>query len=145
MSESIDLSEKLKLAINGAYERGHPIVVAYVDESGKPSLSVRGSTQVLNETQIGLWARKRDSGMAAAIAANPNVALIFFGNLPDGSKMLATLNGRAHGDASRNAEVYDTMNETEQKYDPDAKGIAIIVDIDTVTGMTADGPFRQGA
>ena len=144
MADKVDLSGKAKLAVNGAYERGSPVIMAYVDEAGRPSLSVRGSTQVLNAEQVGVWTRKADAGLAKAIAANPNVAMIFFGSLPDDSKMLLTLNGRAHADAARNHEVYDTMSETERKYDPDIKGVAVIVDVDLVTGMTADGPFKQG-
>lgn len=145
MTSQIDLTGKAKLAINGAYERGHPVIVAYVDEAGRPSMSVRGSTQVLNAGQVGVWARSRDKGLAKAVQVNPNVSLIFFGALPDGAKMLLNLHGRAHVDAARNGEVYDTMNETERKYDPDAKGVAIIIDVDLMTGMTADGPFKYGA
>ena len=144
MAEKVDLNGKAKLAVNGAYERGSPVILAYVDEAGRPSLSVRGSTQVLNAKQVGVWTRKADAGLAKAIASNPNVSMIFFGSLPDDTKMLLTLNGRAHADATRNHEVYDSMSETERKYDPDISGVAVIVDVDLVTGMTADGPFRQG-
>ena len=141
----IDLSGDVTQAVQGAYERGHPVTVAYVDEGGRPSMSIRGSTQVLNPTQIGFWARTPKKGLARAIASNPNVALLFFGSLPDGSKVLLNLRGKAHVDFSRNHEVYDTMSETEKKYDPDMSGVAVIVDVDSVTGMSSAGPFQQGA
>jgi len=143
MSNKIDLTGKIQLAIDGAYDRGCPLAIAYVDGEGKPSLSVRGSVHVRNSEQLGLWARSRDTGLARAIASNPSVSLIFFGPLPDGSKMLLTLRGRAHTDLARNDEVYNGMSEVERKYDPEAKGVAVIVDVDTITGLTADGPFGQ--
>lgn len=145
MTEAIDLSGKLSSAINGAYERGHPIIVGYVDESGRPSISFRGSVLVLSATEIGLWARKTDSGLAKAIETNPNLALLFFGDLPDGSRMRAALDGRAYADSSRNAQVYDGMGEVERGHDPEAKGVAVVVRIDKIAGMTVDGPFEQSS
>lgn len=144
MAAAIDLGGKIKLAINGAYERGFPVAVAYVDEAGKPSVSLRSSVQVLTATEIGLWARKADSGLAKAIETHPDMALLFFGHLPDGSRMRMELKGRARVDRTRNAEVYDGMGAVERNYDPDAKGIAVIIEIESVAGMTADGPFQQG-
>jgi hypothetical protein len=143
MTAAIDLNGKIKSALNGAYARGFPVSVAYVDGDGKPHVSLRGSVQVVSSTEIGLWARKRDDGLVRAIEANPNVALLFFGNLPDGSRLRAAFNGRARSDPARNREIYDAMGEVEQNYDPDAKGVAVIVAIETVAGMTEEGPFRM--
>jgi hypothetical protein len=145
MAHPIDLGGKLALAINGANDRGHPIVVGYVDDAGRPSISFRGSVIVLGSNEIGLWVRKTDSGLAVAIEKNPHLALLFLGNLPDGSRLRAALNGRARVDRSRNTEVYDKIGDVEQRYDPEANGAAVIVEIDRVSGMTEDGPFEQGS
>src|SRR5882724_4913143 len=75
--EAVDLTGTAKLAIDNAYERGHPVTVAYVDELGRPSQSIRGSTQVLSARELGIWARSRDTGLAKAIASNPNVSVLF--------------------------------------------------------------------
>ena len=40
-----------------AVEDGAPALVAYVDENGQPSLSIRGSTQVFSDNQIAVWVR----------------------------------------------------------------------------------------
>jgi hypothetical protein len=143
MNDTIDLNGKIKLAINGAFERGYPLTIGYIDEAGKPSISIRGSVQVLNSTEVGLWAREREKGLAKVIEKNPYIALLFYGHLPDGSKMRAHLTGRAHADSARNAEVYDTMGEAEQQRDPEAKGVAIFVEVEKVSGMSVDGPFSQ--
>ncbi len=142
MSDTLDLTDRFKQAIDGAFERGHPVVMAYVDGDGRPSLSVRGSAQVLNATEIGVWARKTDSGLAKAIESNPNVTLLFFGSLPDGAKMLANFSGRAHASFDRKDEVYEGMSDIEKNYDADRKGVAVIVEVDSVSGMTAEGPFK---
>jgi len=143
--EHVDLTGVAKLAIDNAYDRGHPVTVAYVDESGKPSISVRGSTQVLNAREVAIWARSRDTGLAKAIESNPNVAILFFGPLPDGGKCLLNLQGRAHADATRNDMVYKNMSQIERNYDPEAKGIAVIVEVDTLSGMSAAGKFSQAS
>jgi hypothetical protein len=143
--EAVDLTGTAKLAIDNAYERGHPVTVAYVDESGRPSQSLRGSAQVLNARELGIWARSRDTGLAKAIERNPNVSVLFFGPLPDGAKMLLNLQGRARTDSARNDVVYKNMSEVERSYDPEAKGIAVIVKVDTVSGMSAAGKFSQSS
>jgi hypothetical protein len=143
--EAVDLMGTAKLAIDNAYERGHPVTVAYVDELGRPSQSIRGSTQVLNARELGIWARSRDTGLAKAIAGNPNVSVLFFGLLPDGAKLLLNLQGRARADSTRNDVVYRNMSDTERGYDPEAKGIAVIVEVDTVSGMSAAGRFSQSS
>lgn len=144
MTEPVDLGGRLQRAIDGAYARGFPMSIAYVDEAGKPSISLRGSIMVLSRTQIGLWSRKADSGLALAIASRPDVALLFFGDLPDGTRLRAAIGGRARVDRTRSREVYDKMGDVEQRYDPDARGVAVIIDVDSVEGMTVDGPFKQG-
>ena len=144
MADTIDLSGDPTRAIDGAYNRGHPVALAYVDEQGKPCLSLRGSAQVLNKDQVGVWARKTDEGLAKAIRSNPNVALIFFGEIEGGGKMLLNGHGRAHADPARNDEVYQGMIENERSFDPDAKGVAVIIDVDALSGMSmATGPFSQ--
>jgi len=40
-------------------------------------VSFRGSTQVLGPTELALWARKRDSGLAEAIVDRPRVSLVY--------------------------------------------------------------------
>ena len=63
--------------INGALRNNTPMSVAYVDEDGKPSLSLRGSVQVYSPTQLSIWMRSKTGGMANAIAKNPNIALLY--------------------------------------------------------------------
>ncbi|MGV3768892.1 MAG: hypothetical protein ACO1NM_02550 [Sphingobium phenoxybenzoativorans] len=145
MTSTINLlADDIQAAVDAAYERGAPVAVAYVNEKQEPSLSLRGSAQVLNANEIGLWARSTDTGLAAAIEKNANLSLIFFGPLPSGDKMLLSIKGQARADASRNDEVYNGMIENERNFDPDKKGVAIIVNVDSASGMSMKGgPFSQ--
>lgn len=140
----VDLSGKIALAINGAYERGFPMSLAYIGEDGAPTISMRGSIMVVSASELGLWARRASSGLAKAIETHPDVALLFFGHLPDGSRMRMELRGKARVDPSRNAEIFAAMGDVERSYDPDAKGVAIIIQIEKLAGMTTDGPLLQG-
>jgi hypothetical protein len=44
-----------------------PIMVAYVDDQGRPGMSFRGSVVDVSETQLGFWARNGEGGTAKAI------------------------------------------------------------------------------
>lgn len=57
--------------INAALANNTPMNVAYVDEDGKPNLSMRGSVQVYSPTQLSIWVRNKEGGMVKALAKNP--------------------------------------------------------------------------
>jgi hypothetical protein len=140
MSDPIDLTDGFAEAIDGAFERLHPVVIAYVDAAGKPAVSFRGSTQVHGADQIAVWARKPDSGLAASIADRPDVSLTYFD--PTGpSPGFFGAKGRARVDASVNEQVYAKMPQPERDRDPEAKGVAVVIDVDAIFGFGADGPF----
>ena len=78
MPDPVNLTDEIAAAIDGAALRGHTLAVAYVRDDGSPSVSFRGSTYVHSPTQLAIWARKRDSGLAAAVVDRPRVSLVFF-------------------------------------------------------------------
>lgn len=142
MTEAVNLTGDIALAVDGALERQHPLVIAYVDEHGHPSQSFRGSTQVHGPQQLAVWARQTDSGLAAAIADRPAVSAIYFGPGGPGPHYLS-IKGRAHVDPSANEQVYAKMPEREKQGDPEAKGVAVIIDVDSVAGGGENGFFTQ--
>ena len=137
------IPDLIKGLLNGALANGTPIVVAYVTESGQPSQSLRGSTQVFSDNQLSIWVRAADSGITRAIAKNPNVSLLY-----RDSKVRTTLivQGRAHvdDDPAVRERVYNLIPEVEQNHDPGAvKGAAVIIDVDRIQGGTPRGAFRM--
>ena len=140
---AIELSDEIRDHVNGALLSGHPLILASVDAAGKPKLSFRGSTQVFSADQLGFWARNADGTTAASIAANPHVALMY--RHPT-ERVILQFAGRARVvEGAERERVYDQAPEYEQKADPEKKGVAVIIDLDRVSGILgvgADGKVR---
>jgi hypothetical protein len=144
MPDTLDLTGDIATAIDGAAGRGHQLALGYVDDAGYPVVTFRGSTQVFGRTQLAVWARKPDDGFAKAIADRPQVTLVYYGPGSPGPMYLA-IRGRAHVDPSANDAVYAAMIEGERGQDPERKGVAVLIDVEHITGFAADGPFEQVA
>jgi hypothetical protein len=134
------LNDDLKKTVNEAYvPNDHPIMFGYVDALGRPGMSYRGSVTVVSDTQIGVWARNAEGGTASALQHNPNVILVYREPSPDGgrSRAVITFRGQARVDDSEEARrsVYDYMPQRERDADLEMKGVAIIVDLDSVDGF----------
>ena len=142
MPDPVNLTGEIAAAIDGAVLRGHPLALAFVREDGSPSVSFRGSTYVRGATELAIWVRKRDSGLAAAIVDHPRVSLAFFETDGPGARYLA-IEGRARVAAELDDEVYGAIVEPERQQDPDRNGVAVIIDVDSVAGATANGYFQQ--
>ena len=74
---SLVLTEEIKGLVNGALANGTPLLLAAVSPEGKPVVSFRGSLQTYSDDQLGVWARHSQGGTLEAIAANPNVVLVY--------------------------------------------------------------------
>ena len=142
MPEPVNLTGEIAAAIDGAALRGHPLAVAYVRDDGGPSVSFRGSTYVHGPTELAIWARKRDSGLAAAVVERPRVSLVFFEMDGPGARYLA-IEGHARVVPELDQEVYDAIVELERQQDPERQGVAVIVDVDSVAGAGENGFFQQ--
>jgi Pyridoxamine 5'-phosphate oxidase len=142
MPDPVNLTGEIATAINGAALRGHPLAVAFVRDDGSPSVTFRGGTYVYSPTQLAVWVRKRDSGLAAAIAERPRVSLVFFEPEGPGARYLA-IEGRARVAPDLDQEVYDAIVEPERQQDPERKGVAVVVEVDSVTGAGENGFFQQ--
>ncbi len=138
----VQLTDAIKGMINGAFDNRTPVLVCYVDAEGQPSLSLRGSTQAISDTQLAVWARNPESGLAHEIQSRPRVTLWY--RDPETRTMLQ-FRGRAHVETDPAAanRVYDNSPEPERNFDPERKGTAVIIDLDRVDGRTPDGPVRM--
>jgi Pyridoxamine 5'-phosphate oxidase len=140
--DPVNLTGEIASAIDGAALRGHPLAVAFVRDDGSPSVTFRGGTYVHSPTQIAIWVRKRDSGLATAIAERPRVSLVYFEREGPGARYLS-IQGRARVAPDLDQQVYESIVEPERQQDPERKGIAVIVDVDSVTGAGENGAFQQ--
>jgi hypothetical protein len=125
----------------------NPILMAYVDQQGRPGMSYRGSAVVFSDTQLAVWARNGEGGTASALAHNPNVTLVYREPSPDHgrSRSVVTFRGRAHVDNEETArnKVYNDMPQRERDSDAEMKGVAIIVDLDSVDGFMPGYRFQM--
>jgi general stress protein 26 len=137
----VHFTDDIKEVVGGSYAAGAPALVAYVDENGQPSLSIRGSTQVYSDTQLAVWVRS-GSNLPQALAKNNRVSVMI--RVPE---TRATLNFRGHAalasDDAVRQKVWSSAPENEQKADPEMKGQPMIIDIDRLDGRTPAGPVRQ--
>jgi hypothetical protein len=127
--------------INGALRNNTPMTVAYVDENGKPSLSLRGSVQVYSPTQLSIWLRNKEGGMVTALQKNPNVALLY---RDSNTRSTLSIQGVARVDEDPEVceRVWDNIQDVEQKHETREVGCALIIDVTRIQGGTPKGGVR---
>ncbi len=125
--------------IDNALATKRPMSLSYVDAEGRPHLSLRGSILSLGEDQLGLWARSADTGLAAAVSANANVALLY---RDEETRATYQIRGRAHiaEDEATRALIYNAMPKVERDHDFAMLGSAVVIELDLVEGWAGIGP-----
>jgi len=142
----LELTDAMQEAVNTAFATRRPMVIAYVDPDGAPQLSYRGSTQAFSETQLAIWVRNPDSGILTAIARNPAVSMVFGYFEPD-DRGFMIFGGRARIDESETVrdKVYAAAHEFERSQDPDRRGKALVIDLDSVDGFFGGAALQMRA
>lgn len=135
------IPETARGTINSALANNTPMSVAYIDEDGTPNLSLRGSVQVYSDTQLSIWVRNRESGMARAIAKNPNIALLYRDN-PTRSTLVVKGMGHLESDSETVEKVWNGIQDVEQKHETRESGCALIIDVLKMQGGTPRGGVR---
>ncbi len=139
------LTAELVALIDGALATGHPMLLSFVDETGQPNLSFRGSTQAFGEDRLAIWVRNPEGQFVRSIALNPKVALIY---RDQERKITFQFQGRARvsADAGDRQLVYRRAHQAEQDHDYARLGALVIVDLDRIegyAGLTAEGPVGR--
>jgi len=137
-SSPLALTAEIKALVDTGMDTGNIMLLAAVDADMKPVLSFRGSTAAYSDTQLSLWVRNTAGGTIEAIKQNPQVALMYRSQ----AVPLLQFAGRARiaTDAAERERVFSIAHEREQKQDPERKGIAVIVELDRVSGVLGFGP-----
>ena len=134
---ALALTDEIKALITNGIDSGNVLLLAAVDPSGKPLLSFRGSTMPLGDDQLGFWARNAGGGTIDAIRHNPHVAMMY----RSATVPMLQFIGRARisEDAAERDRVFTLSHEKERTRDPERRGIAVIIDLDAVTGVLGFG------
>ena len=132
----------VKAYVNSALANNTPLIVAYTDANGAPVLSLRGSTQAYSDTQLSIWVRHANGGMANTLRKNPAMTLMY---RDPPARATLTIQGRGHFDDSEEVRrrVFELAPEVEQRHDLDMNGAALIIDVDRITGSTPRGGVRM--
>lgn len=138
MASGIALTDEIVRRVNSALAEGRALAVSYVDPDGRPHLSLRGSVHVHGPDQLALWVRKAGSGLAGAVAANPALSLLY---RDAGTRTTYVFAGRARvvDDEDVREAVFGAIPAVERDHDPERTGVAVVVDLDSVTGGTVGG------
>jgi Pyridoxamine 5'-phosphate oxidase len=136
----IALTAEIKEMVNGGLTSGNPMMLAVVS-GNKPVLSFRGSTQVYSDSALGLWIRAGSGNTLDAIKANPNVAMMY----RSATTPFLQFQGRARiaTDEAERKKVFENSPEFEQSRDTERTGTAVIIELESVTGVLrfgANGP-----
>lgn len=142
----LKLSPEMKQAINTAFESGRAVSLSYVDEKGAPHLSYRGSTQAYSDTQLAIWVRNPEGLLLPSVKKNPAVALIY-GNFDPKSRGFMMFRGHARIDDSPDVRhrVYEAAHEFERNQDKDRKGVALIIDLNSIEGFFGGARLKMTA
>jgi hypothetical protein len=130
------LTDQIKKMVNESFLSGKPIIVAYTDDNGAPSLSFRGSAIAYSDNQLAIWARNPDGGLLKSLPKNARVTMLYRDPGPENRAMLQ-FRGVAHVDNSPavREDVYSRIPEPEQNADKEKKGSPVILDLERVDGF----------
>jgi hypothetical protein len=128
--------------VNGALANGTPICVAYVDESGQPVQSLRGSTQVYSDTQLCIWVRNAEGGLVKAMQGDNRRLSLLYRDSKSRTTLIFQGVGHVETDAAVRERVYNLAPEVEQNHDPARRGAALVIDIHQLQGTTVRGPVK---
>lgn len=133
----MQLPQEVKDRVNKALDEGFPLALTVVTPQGEPLASFRGSTQTFGDDALAFWVRSSPSATLAAIAVNPQVALTY-ANMPARTFYIFRGRARVTQDAADRDAIWQGQHPLEQARDPERTGIAVIVDLDRVTGRAVD-------
>lgn len=129
-----DVAEK----VDNALAQGKPVVVGYVDARGRPRLSLRGSTHVHDRESLALWVRHADGDLVTSVRANPQMCLLYRDS-QERTTFVFQGRGRVAEDEATRRAVFEAIPQAEKDHDPQRHGVALIVDLDRLTGGTVGG------
>lgn len=138
----IEINDELKVSLANSMTDRIAVVAAYVDRNGDPHVGFYGSLHAYSDDQVALWARKPDSELVATIPTHPKIEFVYSDMA---NARIYRLGGRARivADPADRDRIFEGIHEIEQGHDPDRTGVAIVVDLDHITGRDSSGRFAM--
>lgn len=136
----IELDDEVKARLAGAIDSGNVLTAAYVNPDGRPHISFYGSTHVHGTDSLALWVRSPDSTLLKTLPTNAHIAFIY-GDVAE--RVYYTFEGQGRVAEDARERVYRAMHPIERQFDPDAKGVPVVVDLDRFTMLSKAGKQVQ--
>ena len=133
----------MRTRLASALGDGAPVIAASVDADGQPKLSFFGSTHVYSSDQLAIWVRDPNAGTLKRIAANPRMSFLYR-NPTERVRWVFEGRARRVDDDAVRTQVYDAIPQFEQQMDADRKGVAVVIDVDLVTGRNLEMRRAEG-
>ncbi|MDE2892117.1 MAG: pyridoxamine 5'-phosphate oxidase family protein [Chloroflexota bacterium] len=130
---SLVLPDEIHERVNAALDEGFPLSMMAVSADSLPVVSFRGSTQTFGDDALAIWVRGETSSTLAAIAQNPNVAVIYT-NMP--ARKFYILRGQAAvtTDPADRDRIWEGQHDLEKQRDMERTGTAVVIRLDSVQG-----------
>jgi len=128
----------IRRRIDRALADGSAITVGYVDDHGRPVLSLRGSIRTYNDRELSLWARNAAGGLVAAVKAGRPVSMLYR-DPPTRTTMILEAVGRVTEDQGERDWIYGMLPEVEATHDVTRQGAALLFTVQSIKGMAPEG------
>jgi hypothetical protein len=136
--EPIALTDEHARLLAGALDNGTPVIVGYVDASGRPHLSYRATVQVLGPDRLSMWIRDPDGGLARALATNPHLSC-FYSDRKAGVTLQFLGRGSVDADEGVRNRTFEESPKVERDMDWRRHGVAVVIDLERVEGRDSGG------
>jgi coenzyme F420-reducing hydrogenase alpha subunit len=130
-AQEIDLTQYTEFFAQ-AVPDGTPVVVGTTSPDGTPDVALKGSFMVWDKDHVAFWERARGETLAALRANKKLVAMYRNSNRLRGQLRLYGEVVELLEDGDLREQVWDRTIETEQKADPEKKGVGVIARVDRV-------------
>jgi hypothetical protein len=131
MPDEIDLLPYQEFFAEAAAD-GTPVVVGTTEADGTPDLAMKGSFMVWDKDHVAFWERAHGETLAALRANKKLTALYRNSNRMRGQLRLYGEVVTLAEDGNLREQVWNRTIETEQKADPEKKGVGVIVRVDRI-------------
>lgn len=130
---SLVLPDEIHERVNAALDEGFPLSMMAVSADSLPVVSFRGSTQTFGDDALAIWVRGETSSTLAAIAQNPNVAVIYT-NMPARKFYIFRGQAAVTADPAERDRIWEGQHDLEKSRDMERTGTAVVIRLDSVQG-----------
>lgn len=130
---SLVLPDEIHERVNAALDEGFPLSMTAVSADSLPVVSFRGSTQTFGDDALAVWVRGETSSTLAAIAQNPNVAVIYT-NMPARKFYIFRGQAAVTTDPVDRERIWEGQHDLEKQRDLERTGTAVVIRLESVQG-----------